>query len=187
MPKGASQVSNDPDFVKSTKYTKNQGDLPDLPRQPPPDWHPLPINNDEAGRAQLPEGVDASDPLAIFDLFFSVDILDRISYHTNQHAEKLLDALLQDDELRPRGWKPTSPTEMYTYFAIVIYMGLHKEPSACEYWEKKHANAPIHSVNKYMAETRWHQIDRYLYCTEVNQTFESPFGRVWDLSEHIRK
>src|SRR4051812_19311231 len=38
-----------------------------------------------------------------------------------------------------------------------------------------------------MAETRWHQIDRYLYCTEVNQTFESPFGRVWDLSEHIRK
>ncbi|KAF1955799.1 hypothetical protein CC80DRAFT_492759, partial [Byssothecium circinans] len=31
------------------------------------------------------------------------------------------------------------------------------------------------------------QIDRYLYCTEVNQSFKSPFGRVWDLSEHIRK
>ena len=32
MPKGASQVSNDPDFVKPTKYTKNQGDLHPLVR-----------------------------------------------------------------------------------------------------------------------------------------------------------
>ena len=84
-----------------------------IQQQQQPDWQPLSINNDEAGYPLLPEGVDASDPLAFFDLFFSVDILDRISYHTNQHAEKLLnDALLQDDELRPRGWKPTSPTEL---------------------------------------------------------------------------
>ena len=188
MPKGASQVSNDPDFVKPTKYTKNQGPLPDLPRQPPPEWHPLPIHNQETGRACLPEGVDASDPIALFDLFFSADILDKIAYHTNQHAEKLrADALLQDDALRPRGWKPTSPTELYTYFAIVIYMGLHQEPSLEEYWEKKHANAPVHSISNYMSSTRFQQTDRYLYCTEVEQSFESPFGRVWDLSEHIRK
>src|SRR3954471_22486801 len=103
MPKGASQVSNDPDFVKSTKYTKNQGPLPNLPREPPPDWHPLPIYNEEAGRARLPKGVDASDPIALFDLFFSADILDRIAYHTNQHAEKLRVNALQDDELYPQG------------------------------------------------------------------------------------
>ncbi|KAF1975722.1 hypothetical protein BU23DRAFT_566395 [Bimuria novae-zelandiae CBS 107.79] len=66
-------------------------------------------------------------------------------------------------------------------------MDVHQEPSLCEYWEKKHANAPTHSVNNYMSETRFEQLDRYLYYTEVKQSFKSPFGRVWDLSEHIRK
>lgn len=147
--------------------------------------HPSGINNDEAGHAQLPEAVDASDPIAILDLFLDVETLDRIAYHTNQHAEKL--RYEAPEEPYARGWKPTSPTELYTFFAIVIYMGVHQEPSLCEYWEKKHANAPIHSVNNYMSETRFEQLDRYLYCTEVKQSFESPFGRVWDLSEHIRK
>ncbi|KAF1973529.1 hypothetical protein BU23DRAFT_132333 [Bimuria novae-zelandiae CBS 107.79] len=37
-----------------------------------------------------------------------------------------------------------------------------------------------------MGCTRWHQLDRYLYTAEVSQTFQSPFGRVWDLSELLR-
>jgi hypothetical protein len=68
-----------------------------------------------------------------------------------------------------------------------MYMGLRQEPSLEEYWEEKHVNAPVHSVNKFMSSTRFQQIDRYLYCTEVEQSFKSPFGRVWDLSKHIRK
>ncbi|KAF2240274.1 hypothetical protein BU26DRAFT_442995 [Trematosphaeria pertusa] len=34
-----------------------------------------------------------------------------------------------------------------------------------------------------MSRQRWQQLDRYLYCTEVEQSFCSPFGRVWDLSQ----
>ncbi|KAF1964211.1 hypothetical protein BU23DRAFT_633124, partial [Bimuria novae-zelandiae CBS 107.79] len=38
-----------------------------------------------------------------------------------------------------------------------------------------------------MAKERWQQLDRYLYCAEINQSFKSPFNRVWDLSEVIRE
>ncbi|KAF1975269.1 hypothetical protein BU23DRAFT_634401 [Bimuria novae-zelandiae CBS 107.79] len=73
MPKAASQPSNDPDFVKYTKYTKKAGVLPDLPRDPPLDWRPLRINNPHViGSPLLPEGIralslplDASRILAI--------------------------------------------------------------------------------------------------------------------------
>jgi hypothetical protein len=184
MVKAAARLSNDPDFVLYTKYSKTKGVLPDLPSDPPPDWRPLRIVNPLTfGRAQLPEDVDKGSPIALFDLYFDAAILDRIAYHTNQHAEKLRAA----SPTACRGWKPTSPNELYTYFAIVIYMGLHREPSLAEYWEKGHRSAPTHKVNEHMAQKRWEQLDRYLYCTEVEQSFFSPFGRIWDLSELIRE
>lgn len=186
MATGASQMSNDSDYVKYTKYSKKNGVLPDLARAPPPTWVPLPINNTELGHAHLPPHIDAGDPFAIFKLFFDDALLDAVACHTNDHAEKLRGED-PDPYLRPRPWKPTSPTELYTYLAIVLYMGIHKEPEIEEYWERGHKNAPIHQLNNYMAETRWQQIDRFIYCTQPGQRFRSPFGRVWDLSDHIRQ
>ncbi|KAF1966130.1 hypothetical protein BU23DRAFT_560457 [Bimuria novae-zelandiae CBS 107.79] len=65
-------------------------------------------------------------------------------------------------------------------------MGVHREPTIEEYWGKLHKNAPTHSINNYMACTRWQQLNRYMYCTEAPQSFKSPFRRVWDLSKHLR-
>ncbi|PVH97940.1 hypothetical protein DM02DRAFT_657753 [Periconia macrospinosa] len=161
MPRAVGPPSNDTDFVKYTKYSKKAGVLPNLPREPPPDWRPLKIDNPRIfGDAQIPDGVDKGSPIALFDLFFDADVLDRIAYYTNQHAEHVR----ADSPSTCRGWKPTSPTELYTYFAIVIYMGLHREPSLSEYWVKLHGSAPTQ-----------------------NQSFKSPFGRVWDLSESLRE
>ena len=177
------KLSNDPDFVEYTAYSKEVGNMPDLPKEPPPDWEPLRITNPRIfGEAQIPEGI-AGDPIALFGLFFDTSVLDAIAYHTNRHAELLRQQLSTE---YCRGWKPTSTTELYTYFAIVLYMGVHREPSLVEYWEKGHSNAPRHSINQYMSQKRWQQLDRYLYCAEVEQKFSSPFGRVWDLSETLR-
>lgn len=186
MSKRAAPLSNDTDFVKYTKYSKKAGYLPNLPLTPPPAWQPLRISNPHTfGRSLLPEGVDVDSPIALFSLFFDAEVLDRIVYHTNQHAEKL-----QADvppTLAHRRWKPTSSSELYTYLAIVVYMGVHREPSLVEYWQKLHSTAPRHEINRYMAKERWEQLNRYLYCTEVNQSFKSPFGRIWDLSETLRE
>ncbi|KAF1974591.1 hypothetical protein BU23DRAFT_636219 [Bimuria novae-zelandiae CBS 107.79] len=145
MPKAASQPSNDPDFVKYTKYTKKAGVLPDLPRDPPLDWRPLRIDNPHViGSPLLPEGVNKGSPIDLFNLFFNINVLDRIAHYTNQHAS----ALRYGPQLpSTRSWKPTSPSELYTYFAIVVYMGLHVEPSLEEYWTRLHKNAPYHPIN----------------------------------------
>lgn len=45
MAKGAVKLSNDGDFVKATKYSKKASVLPNLPRDPLPNWQPLRINN----------------------------------------------------------------------------------------------------------------------------------------------
>lgn len=66
-------------------------------------------------------------------------------------------------------------------------MGVHREPSLEEYWSRLHDSAPVHSVSNFMSRSRWEQLDRYIYCTEAEQSFQSPFGRVWDLSEVIRR
>lgn len=69
----------------------------------------------------------------------------------------------------------------------MVYMGVHREPSADDYRQKGHAKAPTHHLNHYMSQSRWEQIDRCLYCAEVEQSFPSPFGRVWELSEALRE
>ncbi|KAF1977820.1 hypothetical protein BU23DRAFT_274015 [Bimuria novae-zelandiae CBS 107.79] len=107
MPKRAAPISNDPDFVKFTKYGQKGSVLPDLPRTPPAAWQPLEINNPHTfGRAQLPQHVNVDSPISLFDLFYDAELLDRIAYHTNQHAEKLqAEAPSTPDRRR---WKPTS-------------------------------------------------------------------------------
>ena len=157
------QAANlDPDVVSCTKYTKPRGPRPQLSTTPPPAWQPLPIHNNDVGRASLPAGVDASSPIALFDLFFDAAQLDKLAHHTNQHPEQLRAASAADGEPHARAWKPTSRTELYTYFAIVAYMGLHRELSVAEYWSKLHKNASTHSINAYMSCARWQQLDRYI-------------------------
>ncbi|KAF1973701.1 hypothetical protein BU23DRAFT_129080 [Bimuria novae-zelandiae CBS 107.79] len=141
--------------------------LPDLPSTPPPQWRPLEINNPHTfGVANLPEGTDRGSPIALFDLFFDAEVMEQIAHFTNDRAAHAYPQLPS-----ARGWKPTSPGELYTYFAIVVYMAVHREPSLAEYWSRGHKNAPTHKLNDFMGCTRWHQLDRYLYTAEVSQTF----------------
>ncbi|KAF1964501.1 hypothetical protein BU23DRAFT_61910 [Bimuria novae-zelandiae CBS 107.79] len=81
MPRAAGLPSNDADLVRYTRYSKKAGVLPDLPRVPPPEWQPLPINNPHKfGEPQIPKGTDIGSPVALFDLFFDADVLDRVAH-----------------------------------------------------------------------------------------------------------
>ncbi|KAF1972852.1 hypothetical protein BU23DRAFT_554697 [Bimuria novae-zelandiae CBS 107.79] len=163
MPNPASIVSNNPDFVKYTKYSQKRGVLPNLPSTPPPQWRPLKINNLRTfGVADLPKGTDRGSPIALFNLFFDAEVMEQIAHFTNDRA-----AYAHPQLPSARGWKPTSPGELYTYFAIVVYMAVHREPSLAEYWSRGHKNAPTHKLNDFMGCTRWHQLDRYLYTAEA--------------------
>ncbi|KAF1973528.1 hypothetical protein BU23DRAFT_598929 [Bimuria novae-zelandiae CBS 107.79] len=103
--------------------------LPDLPSTPPPQWRPLKINNPHTfGVADLPEGTDRGSPITLFNLFFDAEVIEQIAHFTNNRAAHAHPQLPS-----ARGWKPTSPGELYTYFAIVAYIAVHREPSLAEY------------------------------------------------------
>ncbi|KAF1980123.1 hypothetical protein BU23DRAFT_625144 [Bimuria novae-zelandiae CBS 107.79] len=151
MPKRAAPLSNDPDFVRYTKYSKKLGKMPEMLSHPPPDWRPIDINNPHKhGMPRIPEGVDKASLIQLFDLFFDAEVLEMIAHHTNQHVEKLRNDA--PEQPYARGWKSTSRAELYTYFAIIVYMAIHREPSLDEYWSKLHKNAPTHKVNNFIAK-----------------------------------
>jgi Transposase IS4 len=69
-------------------------------------------------------------------------------------------------------------------------MGVHKEPATEDYWNSSLQNGPIHGIGNFISCSRWHQIDRYFYCTkpkeEDDEPFQNTFQRIEDLSEHLR-
>jgi hypothetical protein len=79
--------SNDIDLVrKDPKPKKKPKQL--LPEsQPVPAFEPLHIDDyDDHGAPNLPASLDQHDPLALFQLFFSNKMVDKIVHWTNEHA-----------------------------------------------------------------------------------------------------
>jgi hypothetical protein len=132
--------------------------------------------------------------MQLFSLFLNDQIIDEIVVFTNRNAELLRRAAAtsgqKSSKHRRRPWVPCTRGEMYAYFATMIHMGLHLEPSIADYW-KKYGNSVEHHVAEYISRTRWQQIDRYVYLTRPREPGESPFQntfqRVEDLAERICK
>ena len=59
-----------------------------------PDFDPVLINNNNTyGRPNLPDYIDASDPYAIFKLFFIDELLDQLAEFINRNIELYLTPL----------------------------------------------------------------------------------------------
>src|SRR5438552_1839929 len=90
---------NDEDFVPATEYptiTKNTR-IPELPNdRSPPEFDPLPINNEcHYGKPNLPPGLDDSNALEIFKLFFTDELMDLLVHYTNANVKKVQINLLK--------------------------------------------------------------------------------------------
>jgi hypothetical protein len=108
----------------------------------------------------LPPGVDSDNLIAIWDLFFAVDILKIIVQNTNKKG-----VLLQKPN-QHQAWKSLDLPELYTYFAILFYMGLHIENDKRLYWSQKETR-PLHQpVFTTMSRDRWFDIDQALSISD---------------------
>ena len=84
--------SNDIDLVRPTQYTVPPGKKAKQPAPEPwilPVFELLQINDFQLqGAPNLPPNVDNSDPLALFRLFFTDEIMDNITAWTNAYVEQ---------------------------------------------------------------------------------------------------
>ena len=95
----------DPDIVQPTKYivppTRVAKELPPEPWQPPK-FKPFVIDDYNAhSKPILPPNTNTSDPMALFNLFYTDEIMNKLMEWTNAYADEQ-QSLEDEDELRTR-------------------------------------------------------------------------------------
>ena len=100
----------------------------------------------------IPNTIDSSNPEALFTLFFTDSVIDRIVQCTNINAENIrtdpLTSRAQNirfhDSYNQLPWKPATLSEILAYLGILIYMGIHPEPHIDDYWNTDQEIKPVH-------------------------------------------
>jgi len=103
----------------------------------------------------LPKDASPDDPITLFTLYYTPEIIDWIVEKTN-----LYNRYIKDDALpRARGkeWWPTCAGEIYTYFAIRIYMTINVQNEISDYWDIKE-NTPKHDIVNRMSRDRFQEL-----------------------------
>ena len=121
----------------------------------------------------LPDTASQDDPISLFDLYYPIEIIDQIVECTNKYDRKPQDPTLP--YVRANRWdQPTWAGEIYTYFAIRIYMTLTICNEISDYWStsKETANHPI---AKAMTRARFEELHIRFRVTNEDAT---PYERV---------
>jgi hypothetical protein len=160
---------------------------------PLPDFDPLLIipADHYPKCSKLPKRINPKDALAIFDLFFTKEVLDTLAEYTNKYAEqkRAQDPDTKRDHARP--WYPTSSKELSAYIGVLIWMGLHDEAEIESFWNTNAELAPIHKpIQAAISCNRFEQIERYFHISlprlEDSTGSEAAYQKVAYLSDHIR-
>jgi len=115
-------------------------------------------------KVNIPPNVDATDPLALLDLFIPSEMYTTIEENTNLYA-----ITNNAPTSNSRYWRPTNENEIHVFFGILLYMGVHKEPNFLIYWEKGNENAPSHAISSHMSLNRYENLRRYIHVSEPTQ------------------
>ena len=149
------RTSNDIDYVQwkdlCTRSSKNP--LPEPWALPP--FSPLLIDDYyDPGEAAVPSSIDRHDPMALFSLFFTDEILDKMAGWTNAFVEAHSVSEKDIPRGKQRPWLPTYRQELYVYFGVIIYMGITIELVVEDYLGPIKKGA-AYKVGDYMSKNRF--------------------------------
>jgi len=156
------RISNDIDYVQwkdpCTKLSKN----PPLEPWALPSFSPLQIDDYyDPGEAAVPSGINHHDPMALFGLFFTDEILDKMAGWINAFVEAHTVSEKDTPRGKQRPWLPTCRQELYAYFGVMIYIGITIELAVEDYWGPMERGA-AYKMGDYILKNRFEQLECYI-------------------------
>jgi hypothetical protein len=100
----------------------------------------------------LPPDSSPDDPITIFTLYYTSEIIESIVQHTNNVPREAQDP--SKPNARANQWYPTCAGEIYLFLAIRIYMTLFPLDEVADYWNS-HKLFPQHVITQYMSRNRF--------------------------------
>ena len=121
----------------------------------------------------LPENTSPDDPITLFTMYYTPEIIDIIVEKTNSYLREPKDESCP--HARADKWYPTSCGEIYTYFAVRIYMTLFVCNKIADYWNTKDFT-PNHPISDYMSRDRFQEL--YIRVRLAGSKAIGPYARV---------
>jgi hypothetical protein len=121
----------------------------------------------------IPDNINATDPLALLDLFIPSEMYDVIAKNTNLYAT-VNNAPTAPTSTNRRYWWPTNANEIRVFYGIFYYMGVHRESNYEIYWESERIDGPSHSIGIHMTLARFESLRRYIHVSEPTQLPPEP-------------
>jgi hypothetical protein len=103
----------------------------------------------------LPETVSPDDPITLFTIYYTPEIIDIIVQHTNNYVRKPADDSCP--RARANNWYPTCCREIYLYFAVRVYITLFVCNEISDYWNTKDFT-PDYPISAYISRDRFQEL-----------------------------
>lgn len=146
------------------------------------DWGPvtgnfatfeLPYNLGIPG--ELKNEMAGKNELSFFEMFVSEDVINMIVTQTNLYAEQqILSGIVNETitkDSRLNSWKETNYSEIRTFIAFLIWMGLDSKPSLPDYWRR----IPLYKsdISNYMPRNRFELLLRMFHLANNDECPEN--------------
>ena len=116
----------------------------------------------------LPLDVSPDDPITLFTLYYTPQIIDSIVHCTNSYKRTAQDP--EKPYSRANQWYPTDTGEIYIFLAIRIYMTLFPIDEVADYWSSNKL-FPRHDIIRYISRNRFQELSmRYRVTLPGHQT-----------------
>ena len=94
--------------------------------------------------------------IGIFQLFFTIDLLEYIVQESNRYAQQCMQPNVFEE------WQQITVPELQAFFGFMILMGLVELPALSDYWKKDHVYHYSPIADR-ISRTRFQEINRYLH------------------------
>jgi hypothetical protein len=129
----------------------------------------------------LPPDVSPDDPITLFILYYTPEIIESIVQHTNNVVRKPQDST--QPRARANAWYPTCTKEIYLFLAIRIYMMLFPLDEVADYWNSNRL-FPQHEITQLMCRDRFQELHmRYRVAPPTG--YKTLWDRVCILSKSL--